>query len=306
MGRTVAHDIPVKDLQYAYTTEGKSTVQIAREYGIFFADGRPNHSAVQRMLKRYGIQTRDKSLAQVVALELGTAEHPTEGKARTDEEKLKIGKTLIENFDKLDEKEKERRTKGVKEFWANKDNKEKHIEVRARIGQQLKKAVAEGTFLEKTLVKNLSDWGYRVEVHSSGGFLSGTGLEADLVIWGKGINVVMEVDGPHHYSTKFMNKGVEKLAQTIHTDMKKNGQILKNDNVWMVRMLYPYGNETTYVTIALQKLHEVLEYIRQKQKLGKVSVTERFIVVDIQKIVTGKSCTDNPGFKKALALLKKK
>ena len=74
----------------------------------------------------------------------------------------------------------------------------------------------------------------------------------------------------------------------------------------MVRILYPYaGTEVTYVKATLEKLYQILEHIKVTNKSGqKLKPQDRFIALDLKQICEGRSCTDNPTWRKALSLLK--
>ena len=54
---------------------------------------------------------RTKSEAQKAALKSGTSKHPTEGRERTDTEKLNISKSVATNWGGISEAEREKRSK---------------------------------------------------------------------------------------------------------------------------------------------------------------------------------------------------
>ena len=66
-----------------YVVKEKSTYVIAKEYNTY-----PNK--ILRLLHKYKIPIRDKSTAQVVALNSGRHPHPTEGSKHSEETKNKI------------------------------------------------------------------------------------------------------------------------------------------------------------------------------------------------------------------------
>jgi hypothetical protein len=297
------YHIDVKELHRLYVEEGFSTVAIAKQYNIYFEDGKPNAPAVQRMLSRANIGQRSKSQAQKLALDTGTAAHPTQGKPRPLDTRLAIGAGVAEEFKRLTKEEKQKRLEGLKKFWSDEDNKEEQEATRYKIGSQLRKAAVEGSYLERAIYKFLIQQGYRVEVHKKDGVFGNADLEADLVVTGKGISLVLEVDGFRHFK-KSPNKGIAELAQIIQADQKKNGIVLAMKNVWLVRILYDFGSEITYVQATLQKVHEILAYIK-KMKGQELKPKDRFIPLDMGLVLHGKSLTDNPDFKRAIALLKK-
>ena len=64
-----------------YVNEKKSTYEIAQDLKTY-----PNK--IRRALNTLGVDLRDKSSAQTVAIESGRHEHPTRGKKRTEAEKV--------------------------------------------------------------------------------------------------------------------------------------------------------------------------------------------------------------------------
>ena len=77
-----------------YTKQHKSTYEIAEELNTY-----PNR--IRRILIKSGINLKTKSEAQKNAIESGTAVHPTSGKIRTKEEKLKISSGLKKYWDDM-------------------------------------------------------------------------------------------------------------------------------------------------------------------------------------------------------------
>jgi hypothetical protein len=67
-----------------YLENQRSTYDIAEE-NLTYAN------LVRRALVHHGLQRRDKSQAQRSALRAGRHQHPTEGRARTPEERKRIG-----------------------------------------------------------------------------------------------------------------------------------------------------------------------------------------------------------------------
>ena len=308
MGRKTQYHIDLDELHRLYVDEGWSTVQIAKQYDIYFADGKPNAPAVQRMLDRANISQRNKSVAQKMALEMGTAQHPTEGRERTVQERVKIGASISEGYKELTDAQKKKRTRGLRDFWNDKDKTEEQIETRRKIGAKLKLTTLEGTLLEKAIANHLTGLGYTVDIHVKECF-GNTNLEADIIVSGgkKGhkISAIIEIDGPRHYDATFMNKGIAKLAETITADNKKNGMVLNMSGVWMIRILYDFGGEVTYIRATLEKIHQIFEYIKEKSKEGNVKPQDRLITLDMGLVLRGKSCRDNDGYRKAVKMLSK-
>jgi hypothetical protein len=301
MGRQSKCDIDPKELYLLYVDEGLSTVQIARLHGYFKPGGQPNAMLIHRALERAGIPIRNKSEAQKIALAVGTATHPTEGRVRTEEERVKIAVTLVENYKTASEADKKKRRRGVEEFWKDKNNQEAQTEAIRKRSQQLQKTISEGTILEQTLARNCIDWGYSVEMHQSKIF--NDTLEADMIIKGKGINVCIESDGKRHWDL-FMNNTPADLAKIIKTDQKKNGMVLAMKNVFMLRILWPFGSKTLHLKAALEKVYSVLEHFREISKTGNLQPQDRIVFLDMGLVINNRACTDNPNFRKAMKILK--
>jgi hypothetical protein len=70
-----------------YVRQEKSTYLIAEERDTYA-------NLVRRALIHHGIEARDKGQAQKAALKAGRHTHPTEGRARTPEERKRIGESV--------------------------------------------------------------------------------------------------------------------------------------------------------------------------------------------------------------------
>ena len=93
-----------------YTKEKLSFAGIAKQLGTY-------SNKVRRDANKFNIKTRDRSQAQKNALETGSIKHPTKGKARTDEEKQKIGLSQHENWENQSKAERASRSKKAKLRW---------------------------------------------------------------------------------------------------------------------------------------------------------------------------------------------
>jgi len=303
MPRPPTWDIDPVELHRLYCIEKFSTTEIARQYNLYQPNGAVDSPKVQRALERLNIPIRNKSDAQRLSLEQGFSKPPVQGRARTIEERMKTGATLVESYKKSSDEEKKKRTRGVREFWTNKDNWKKQTETRRKIGDQLQKTIQEGTFLEKSIAKFLIQQGYSVDMHAKG-ILEDPSLECDMLVKGKGVVVCVELDGNRHWG-KFMNRTAADLAHTIQVDMRKNGLVLSHRGVFMLRILYDFGNDLTYVRATLEKVHEVFEYIREMSNT-QLSSKDRLIVLDMGLVLQNKSLRENNMWKAALKILKNK
>ena len=68
---------------------------------------------------------RPKAKLTKNAIKTGRHPHPTEGKTRTDREKLSISKSLTSHWKNMTEEEREERVSQAKERWLNMDENKK-------------------------------------------------------------------------------------------------------------------------------------------------------------------------------------
>ena len=195
-----------------YSNKNKSTYDIAQMLNTY-----PNK--IRRVLIKHGVDIKDKSSAQKNAIKNGRSKIPTQGKKRTREERLKISKSLSENWKKMDDKTYERRVKSAKDRWIKLSDQEKE-DMRQSAIQAIRVAGKEGSKLEKFLKLELSRCGHKVEIHKKN-IIPNENLEIDLYV--PGLKTVIEVDGPSHFLPIW---GEEKLQKQIKADSNKTGLIL--------------------------------------------------------------------------------
>ncbi len=291
------------ELHDLYVNQRKSTPLIAREFGLYMANCKdskgnpmPDAPRIQRYLGKFGIRQRTQSEAMQNALEQGMAAHPTLGKSRTLAERLRQSSSLQEYYSSLSPSQKARKMKGLRKFWD--DNSEGVKAVRAKIGASLRKAVAEGTYIEKEVCKMLSEAGMAVKPHARGIF-GNTELEADILVNDR---IIVEIDGPRHFRRFPNNQGtIEQLSVIIQTDNRKNAIVVSHPNAWIIRVLYPYHTELCYVHPLLQRVKLAIDTI---QKItDTVSPQKRIVIIDMKKIIEGISCYDNEDYKQASKII---
>lgn len=200
-----------------YDEEDKSTYQIAEELNTY-----PNK--IRRILLKYGKELRSRSEAQKNALQEGRIEHPTKGRKRSQEEKIKISASLSDYWKEMSEEERQRRIDMAKENWSNMSETQ-----RAKICQaateSIRKAGKEGSKLEKFILRRITDNGYRVDFHKKN-LIPNEKLEIDLYI--PELKTIIEIDGPSHF---FPVWGEEKLQKQMKADLQKNGLLLSKGYV---------------------------------------------------------------------------
>mgnify|MGYP001607474043 CR=1 FL=1 len=170
-----------------------------------------------RFCKRYGIPVLTKQESLLAAYESGRVIPQALGKTKTEAEKIKIGDSQHKYWASLSQKEKNVRSQQQSEIFSKRKDKDEF----SRKGcQAIRKAADEGSKLEKALIK-FFDKTNIAYYHHYAGLLPTTKLEIDFFL--PGLNVVIEVDGPSHFSANF---GIENYAGQLDADQRKNGLVL--------------------------------------------------------------------------------
>lgn len=195
-----------------YVNEKKSTYEIAQELKTY-----PNK--IRRALNTLGVDLRDKSSAQTVAIESGRHEHPTRGKKRTEAEKVAISNGMASYWENMEEEEKKRRSDISKKQWAEMSEEDK-ANLRKLAAEAVRKASKEGSKIEKFIYEGLTKIGYDVIFHKRG-LVANENLEVDLFI--PAINTAIEIDGPAHFLPIW---GEESLNRHIRADAQKAGLLM--------------------------------------------------------------------------------
>jgi very-short-patch-repair endonuclease len=195
-----------------YCDEKLSTYQIAQNLNTY-----PNK--IRRILIKNNVQLNTKSEAQKNALAQGNSKIPTQGKKRTEEERIKISKTLKDRWSNIDKKSYEKVVEQSKARWSKMTAEEKRNMNQLAI-KAIQKAGKEGSKLEKFLKQELSKVGFKVEIHKKS-LIPNENLEIDLYI--PSVKTIIEIDGPSHF---FPIWGEEKLQKQIKADQNKTGLIL--------------------------------------------------------------------------------
>jgi very-short-patch-repair endonuclease len=199
-------------LKKLYVQEKLSFQDIASKFDTYA-------NQIRRDAKRLNIKIRNKSDAQKNALKTGKHKHPTKGSQRSKETKEKIGKSVMNSWDELTEKELKQRQAKSRALWESMDNDVKeNILKSANAAARLSSKT--GSKLEKFLLNRLLKDGYSVDFHKEQ-VLSNTKLQIDLFL--PSMNVAIEVDGPSHFSPIW---GDDALAKNKKYDEKKNGLLI--------------------------------------------------------------------------------
>jgi very-short-patch-repair endonuclease len=195
-----------------YLKENKSTYEIAEALNTY-----PNK--IRRILLSSGVILKTKSEAQKNAIDTGKAKHPTIGKTRTKEEKLRISSGLKKYWDNMSSEMYDKKVEQSKTRWEKMPAQDKQNMLDAAI-KAIRVAGKQGSKLEKFLCHEIDAAGYNVEFHKKY-LIQNQNLEIDMYI--PSIKTIIEVDGPSHFLPIW---GEEKLQKQIKADLDKSGLIL--------------------------------------------------------------------------------
>ncbi|MAR66386.1 MAG: hypothetical protein CL833_03935 [Crocinitomicaceae bacterium] len=228
-----------------YQKQEKSTYQIAEELNTY-----PNK--IRRVLIKHGVEIKDRSAAQKLALKKGRSKHPTDGTKRTEETKIKISSQLVKHWDDLDDKERKRRSLESKKRWNNMP-KSKQQEIRSKATQAIRVSAVEGSKMERHIATEIRKLGYKVELHKK--IIISENLEVDLYI--PELNTIIEVDGPSHFYPIW---GQEKLEKQMNADLRKSGSLLSKG--YAILRVKSCGEEslaekTRLTNIVLEKIKDI-------------------------------------------------
>jgi very-short-patch-repair endonuclease len=246
-----------------YKEKKMSTYEIAKALNTY-----PNK--IRRLLIKHGVELNDKSTAQKLALEKGIANIPTKGKTRTREEKLKISRSLKDNWENIGDKEYAKRVELAKDRWSKLSQSAKTKMNEAAI-QAIQKAGKEGSKLEKFIRNELSQYGYKVESHKKN-LIPNYNLEIDMYF--PEVKAIIEIDGPSHFLPIW---GEEKLKKQIKADADKTGLILSR-GLAIIRV----KNLSDSLSLASQEnLKTRLINILDSMKNNFPKESERYIEIEV-------------------------
>jgi very-short-patch-repair endonuclease len=238
---------------------GASTYEIANSFGTY-----PNK--IRRMLEKNGEVLRDKSSAQITALESGRSAHPTKGKQRTEEEKIAISTSAVKHWENMGGDEKERRRAQSKELWDS-ISPEKKEKMREKAAQEIRKAAKDGSKLEKKIQEILTRAGYKYESHKKD-LIPTQKLELDLFI--PALKTIIEVDGLSHFEPIW---GEDQLKKQIEFDTQKDGIILSRG----FRIIRIENFNSSMAIARLLKLEQELLQVLEDIKNGTLDTNLKVI-----------------------------
>lgn len=245
-----------------YENQKKSFMDIAKLLNTYA-------NKIRRDAIKFKIKIRDKSLAQKNALSTGKIKHPTKGTTRNIETKNKIGKGVMNSWDKLSAKELQLRKDKAKQNWESLDDDEKeHILKKAN--EAVRKSSKEGSKLEKFIFEHLIKDGFKPQFHQEQSLLN-TKLQIDIAI--PSMNVAIEIDGPSHFQPVW---GDDALKRNIKYDQKKEGLIL-GKGIVLIRIIQSKDFSKARSLVLYQQLKDILSRIKTKKNLSET----KFIIKDI-------------------------
>ena len=199
-----------------YNEQNKSTYEIAKQLDTY-----PNK--IRRTLIKHGHTLKDKSEAQKTALAEGRSSHPTMGRKRSKDERIKISSSLVDYWEDMTQKERDRRSKIAKKNWQNMSAEQKE-NMRSKGIAAIQLAATHGSKLEQFIQKAISDHGFTCESHVM--IIPSENLEIDLYV--RELKTIIEVDGPSHFLPIW---GEDKLQKQINADLRKSGTLLSKGYV---------------------------------------------------------------------------
>ena len=195
-----------------YVSKKRSFGCIASQLGTY-----PNK--IRRAAINLGIQPRTKSKAQKAALKKGRHPHPTKGRKRTEEERIKISESVASSWQNLSPEEYESRVAKSKEQWEQMSDSDKEA-LRTAAAEAVRRTSKEGSKLEKFLLNKIRKGGTKAQFHKRN-LVKNERLEVDIFL--PDLGVAIEVDGPSHF---FPIWGEESLSRNLRADAQKTGLLI--------------------------------------------------------------------------------
>ena len=253
-----------KEIVKLYTKENMSTHQIAKELNTYA-------NKVRRILLKNGVDLKSKSDAQKNALKSGAAKIPTEGRQRSETERVRIGKSMKQYWIDIPEEELERRREISRVQWESMSQSEKD-KMRASAHAAMRDASVNGSKFEIYIREEIMAAGYKVNFHEKRA-IGDENLELDMFI--SELNAIIEVDGPSHFLPIW---GEDRLRKQIAADTKKNGLALTNG--YTVIRIKTQGDGVCY-SDSIKARDTVISLLNNLKKNPPKTQQERFVEIDL-------------------------
>lgn len=225
-----------------------SIIEIAEKYNTY-----PNK--IRRFAKKIGANFRNKSDAQKTALKTGRQKHPTKGKTRDEDVKIKISESISVYWDDMDDDERERRSEIAKQQWDNMSDDEKR-DLREKAHQGIRKAAKFGSKLELQILEAIISWGYKTRYHQQH-LIAREKMHLDILI--PELKTAIEIDGPSHSQPIW---GQDHLEKSLQADQKKDGLLLAM-GFCVIRIKQEKDVTKKIVRDILIRLEDILKQIQE-------------------------------------------
>ncbi len=257
MPKKVSHKFDNKEIVRLYMEDNESIPSIAEKFSTY-------HNMIRRILVKNGVQMRDKSEAQKLALSTKRTVHPTEGKPMSDATKAKISDKMGEVWDNKTPEELEAWRKARKEQMDNMPKEQFEAQHKAAL-DAVRESSKYGSKLEQYLVKELRKADYEVQLHTDH-IVANERLRLDLFLPYN--NMVIEVDGPSHREEIW---GKDSLDRQHDADMSKNGLLLvKGYNILRIQQ-----KSSLSLRVKRRALAIALKYLEEfKNEVGQLAQEE--------------------------------
>ena len=236
------------DIVMEYLKDKISITELAKRYNTY-------ENKIRRILIKNGTKLRDKSAAQKLALKSGRHKHPTKGKCRSDEEKLKLGTALVKHWEWLSKEEDNSRVETAKQNWEKMEPEEQE-KLRRSAAKAIRKSSTEGSKFEHFINTFLTNSGFEVQFHRKQ-LVGNFNLELDLFL--PELSTAIEIDGISHFMPIWSD---EALNRTVASDQEKNGLLL-NSGMVVIRIKNALKSlSKTKMGILATQLVEILKDIQ--------------------------------------------
>lgn len=266
MAKDLLQDVEWLTDQYA--AQNKSSYAIAEELNV-------NQSRVYRAIKKLGI-TRDASEAQKVSLKENRRKHPTEGKKRTDAERLAISAGKENFLNNLSTEDREeylgKLSDASKSYWETVPAEERQAIMKEN-QKRVRQTARHGSKLERLVWNTLAQAGFVDANPHQKGLIPNNRLEVD--IWVPSIRTAIEIDGPSHFKPIY---GEDKLRKTQQQDREKSGLIL-GTGYTMIRIKC-IKNKPSQIQLS-RLCQELVDALNKIQEGGLTKSSDRFINLEI-------------------------
>lgn len=236
--------------------KGQSLRDLAKHY-----DSSVNR--IRNLIIKSGGKLRTLSEAQINNLANG-GKHPTKGRHRTDDEKLKISSSVKDKWDAGDF-DKEERLKPMQEGL-----KKHRASVLIEAKKGLDETIYKGSKFELFVFNKLEEDGFKVKMHQEH-IMGNDHMHYDLFI-SSDKKIAIEIDGPTHQRPVF---GDKRFSLQKEKDVRKNNLSITH-NIHLIRV---YAD---YINLPLWKKEKI--YLLIREQIDKLNNDNEAKVVTIGRV----------------------